>query len=127
MEQTKDMVKFRVGWWFEHHGKGSPEPITSILLDLTEICKESFKVRHSKVEEWVPPAMDVLYFNVNGATRGCLGAAGIGGVLRNLNGKVLCLFSCNVGIQILILRRSWQSRMLAVCMLLGWSFQVWRL
>ena len=38
-----------------------------------------------------------LLFNVDGFVRGSMGSGGIGGVLRNACGKVLCLFSSFVG------------------------------
>ncbi|KAK3213081.1 hypothetical protein Dsin_017787 [Dipteronia sinensis] len=63
-----DLVKFRVAWWFKHHGKGSTEPITLMLENLKECC-----------------------------TKCALGRAGIGGVLCDARGKVLCLFSAFVG------------------------------
>ena len=93
------MVKFMVGWWFKHHGRGSVEPIKYILLNIPTICKEYPKRKSAHEEVWIPPAIGVLKFNVDGATKGCPGSAGIGGVLRNSCGKVLCLFSCQVGVQ----------------------------
>ncbi|KAK3219351.1 hypothetical protein Dsin_013321 [Dipteronia sinensis] len=37
--------------------------------------------------------------NVDGSARGSLGQAGIRDVLRDHKGKVLCIFSANIGIQ----------------------------
>ncbi|KAK3198576.1 hypothetical protein Dsin_021991 [Dipteronia sinensis] len=34
--QVVDMIKFRVGWWFKHHGKASTEPINSTLLNIPD-------------------------------------------------------------------------------------------
>ncbi|KAK3206785.1 hypothetical protein Dsin_020840 [Dipteronia sinensis] len=48
---------------------------------------------------WIPPSTDFLKFNVDGSTRDSPGNAGVGGVLRDANGMVLCIFSCFVGIQ----------------------------
>ena len=48
---------------------------------------------------WIPPPTGILKFNVDGATRGKLGPAGIGGVLRNDKGEVLLMFSKSVGIR----------------------------
>ena len=42
---------------------------------------------------------DGLKFNVDGSARGKPGPAGIGGVLRISDGKILCLFSTYVGIK----------------------------
>ncbi|KAK3199424.1 hypothetical protein Dsin_022839 [Dipteronia sinensis] len=63
-----DLIKFRIAWWFKHYGKG-----------------------------WSPPAFDVLKFNVDGSVRSDPGRAGIGGVLRDSSGKVLCQFSIFLG------------------------------
>ena len=92
IEQAMDLVKLRVGWWFKYMGKGSSDPITMILLDIAERCTEvkRFRVPNSKV--WRPPELDSLKFNVDGFARGLPGQAGIGGVLRDSCGNVLCVF-----------------------------------
>ena len=46
-----------------------------------------------------PLSLEALKFNVDGSSRGVSGTVGIGGVLRNSKGKVLCLFSAYVGFQ----------------------------
>ena len=48
---------------------------------------------------WSPRLDEVLNFNVDGATRGKLGPAGIRGVLRNNKGEVIFLFTRNVGMK----------------------------
>ncbi|KAK3184724.1 hypothetical protein Dsin_032010 [Dipteronia sinensis] len=53
----------------------------------------------SKVEDWIPPIVIALKFNVDGSARGSLGLAGIGGVHRDHKRNVLCIFSANVGFQ----------------------------
>ncbi|KAK3199353.1 hypothetical protein Dsin_022768 [Dipteronia sinensis] len=50
-------------------------------------------------EEWFPPSVNGLKFNVDGSSRGKPGQAGIGGVLHNANGRILCLFSAHVGME----------------------------
>ena len=50
------------------------------------ISKKKMKV------SWCSPTIGVLKFNVDGAAQGKLGLAGIGGVLRNHQGKVLYMF-----------------------------------
>ncbi|KAK3218850.1 hypothetical protein Dsin_012820 [Dipteronia sinensis] len=98
-DYATDLVKFRVGWWFKHHYKGSLEPITTILLNLREICVDKGKVKRYLKEMWCPPYVNGLKFNVDGSSRGNPGPAGIRGVLRNSDGKILCLFSYHVGIE----------------------------
>ncbi|KAK3200035.1 hypothetical protein Dsin_012678 [Dipteronia sinensis] len=57
------------------------------------------KVKQFQREVWFPPYINGLKFNVDGSSRGKPGPAGIGGVLRNSNCKILCLFSSHVGIE----------------------------
>ena len=94
-----DMVKFRLGWWFKHFGRGSETPITLIILNIVECCSEKPKSMSQKKESWVPPLENSLFFNVDGAVTNPPGPAGIGGVLRDHNGKIMCVFSSYVGIQ----------------------------
>ncbi|KAK3225729.1 hypothetical protein Dsin_005591 [Dipteronia sinensis] len=93
------MVKFRVCWWFKHRCKGSSEPITSILLNLRDFCVEKARVKPLPNEEWFPLGIYRLKFNMDSSSRGKPGHAGIGGVLRNSDGKIICLFSFYVGIE----------------------------
>ncbi|KAK3207121.1 hypothetical protein Dsin_021167 [Dipteronia sinensis] len=93
------MVRFRVGWWFKHFGGGSSVPITLILLNIVECCSEASQKKFSRPEKWIPPATNYLTLNVDGSVRGSPGYFGIGGVLRNHLGRVLCLFSYYVGVQ----------------------------
>ncbi|KAK3231468.1 hypothetical protein Dsin_003349 [Dipteronia sinensis] len=97
LPKAMDLVRFRVAWWFKNLGKGSNDPITFILLDIAERCIDSSKVKIPKVEKWMHPPPEVLKFNVDGAARGSMGKAGIGGVLRDHTGRVLCTFSKFIG------------------------------
>jgi len=56
------------------------------------------KIRPSITWSAFKPTM-VLKWNVDGSSPGKPGMAGIGGVLRDCNGKVICLFSIPVGIK----------------------------
>ncbi|KAK2654416.1 hypothetical protein Ddye_014272 [Dipteronia dyeriana] len=47
--------------------------------------------------DWNPPAEVHFKFNVDGSVLGKPEPAGAGGVLRDFNGKILCLFSCHLG------------------------------
>ncbi|KAK3183009.1 hypothetical protein Dsin_030295 [Dipteronia sinensis] len=50
------------------------------------------------LETWTPPTLDVLKFNIDESAKGSLGPTRMGGVLRNSRGRVLCLFSEDLGI-----------------------------
>ena len=99
MQQASDMVKFRMVWWFKHHGAGSKEPINMLLLNISELCIDSKKSKFQRSEAWIPPLNSDLKFNVDGSSLGNPGPAGIGGVLRDSMRKVLCMFSFFVGSQ----------------------------
>ncbi|KAK3224464.1 hypothetical protein Dsin_011489 [Dipteronia sinensis] len=88
-----DLVKFRVGWWFKYHSKGSNDPITAILLNIKDLCVDNPTIKTPKKSVWTPPLNNALKFNVDGSSRGKPGHSGIGGVLRNAAGKILCYFS----------------------------------
>ncbi|KAK8997743.1 hypothetical protein V6N11_012283 [Hibiscus sabdariffa] len=53
--------------------------------------------RDSIVCKWVKPPVKSVKFNVDGAVERGFGRAGIGGILRDSNGKTLILFSKSVG------------------------------
>ncbi|KAK3219977.1 hypothetical protein Dsin_013947 [Dipteronia sinensis] len=97
VEQAVDLVKFLIVWWFKYLGKGIHDNVQSLLLNVKELCVETRKQKQKKIIDWIPPMTDTLKFNVDGSVRGKPGPAGIGGVLRNSNGKVLCLFSYYMG------------------------------
>ncbi|KAK3231552.1 hypothetical protein Dsin_003433 [Dipteronia sinensis] len=97
-QQATDLVKFRVVWWFKYLGRGSNDPVDTFLRNLPDLCVEHKKVKVNKIVDWIPPLPDNLKFNVDGSSRGKPGPSGIGGVMRDSNEKVLCLFSFYVGI-----------------------------
>ncbi|KAK3195684.1 hypothetical protein Dsin_026994 [Dipteronia sinensis] len=100
LNQAVDMVQFRIAWWFKHYGTSSMDPITYMLLNIKDRCTDATKVKSPKIEEWIPPSFNTLKFNVDWSARSSPGQARIGGVLiRDHRGKVLCIFSANVGIQ----------------------------
>ncbi|KAK3225986.1 hypothetical protein Dsin_005848 [Dipteronia sinensis] len=70
-----------------------------MVLNIKESCVNLVKSKKSNLDRWSPPVGDHLKFNVDGSTKGKPGLAGIGGVLRNSNGKTICLFSLSVVIQ----------------------------
>ena len=96
--QAVDIIKFRVAWWFKHHGEGSSDSITVILQDIAGRCSDKIKKKAASTADWSPPSLGAFKFNVDGSARGNPGSAGIGGVLRDFRGKVIGSFSKFVGI-----------------------------
>lgn len=76
----------------------SRDLITSMIQKLKDLCVETKLVKKTKLKKWIPSTSEVLIFNVDGSTRGKPSLTGIGGVLRDCKGKVLCLFYLHVGI-----------------------------
>ncbi|KAK4854076.1 hypothetical protein QYF36_018599 [Acer negundo] len=69
------------------------------MLNIKDCCRDSKCVFVSKQESGIPPDVESLKFNVDGAARGSPKAAGSGGVSRDYNRKVLCSFSSFAGHQ----------------------------
>ncbi|KAK2652020.1 hypothetical protein Ddye_011876 [Dipteronia dyeriana] len=91
-----DMIKFRMAWWFKNCGVGSNENLTILLLDLEIRCVDENGHKIKVFRLWSPPIDHDLVFNVDGSSRGNPGLAGIRGVLRDANGKILCIVSSRV-------------------------------
>ncbi|KAK2654188.1 hypothetical protein Ddye_014044 [Dipteronia dyeriana] len=96
--KASEVVKFWVVWWFKHMGKGSMDAIQTMLLNVKEFCVDSMISKKKIIFDWNPPAEDQFKFNVDGSVLGKPRPTGAGGVLREFNGKILCLFSYHLGI-----------------------------
>ena len=99
LEKAEDDARFRVAWWFKHYGKGSKLPVSLLILNVKESCVILAPLKKKLKGRWMPPVGDNLKFNVDGSANGNPGSAGIGGVLRDANGRILCQFSLAAGIQ----------------------------
>ena len=77
-----DTIQFRVAWWFTHHGIGSSDPLTTLIQNLCEFCRDPVIVRRYGSGVCVPPGVGFLKFNVDGSVIGQTGMAGIGGIFR---------------------------------------------
>ncbi|KAK3222316.1 hypothetical protein Dsin_009341 [Dipteronia sinensis] len=102
IQQTVDIVKFRLVWWFKHCGKGSNHQISLMRLNVKDRFVDNIVTKRVNSDFWKTPAEGVLKFNVDGSAKGSSGPPVMRGVLRDLIGKVLCLFSFFLGIQDLI-------------------------
>ncbi|KAK2645440.1 hypothetical protein Ddye_020635 [Dipteronia dyeriana] len=91
------MIKFRIVWWYKHYKKGSTEPVSS-LLNVKDLCVDLRNKKIRQIRDWIPQAEDYLKFNVDGSSKGNPGSVGIGGVLGDSKGAVICMFSQFVGI-----------------------------
>jgi hypothetical protein len=69
----------------------------AIFIENLEICCDEVKVKKRASRPWAPPPNEGLKFNVDGSFSNEQLRAGIGGVLRNGKGEVLCSFSAHIG------------------------------
>lgn len=92
-----ELVRFMVAWWFKNHGKGSSDPITIIVENLQNCCVDEKVLRIKRTVAWTPTIHEDLIFTMDGSVQRELGRTGIGGVLCNSKGEVLCFFSAYVG------------------------------
>ncbi|KAK1584045.1 hypothetical protein Q3G72_029398 [Acer saccharum] len=89
-----DTVRWRIACWFNNGGQGSPLSPAYLMLNLKLGCVDLKRVNRKKASfGWKPPPEGFLKFNVDGSSRGNPGPSGIGGILRNSVGDVLCMFS----------------------------------
>ena len=100
-----------------------------IFENLNNWCNDVKPSKPYKVANWSPPLNESLNFNVDGLTRTEEGCAGIGGVLRNLKGGVLCSFSVFIGNSEAISSKVWAiHKAYSLCMskpsLLGRNIQI---
>ncbi|KAK3190292.1 hypothetical protein Dsin_029853 [Dipteronia sinensis] len=93
-----DSVRFRLAWWFKHFSSGSSEDVMILMLDVERRCVDRQPPMSKQIISWSPPLNHDLVFIVDGSAKGYPGLAGIGVVLRDANGKILCLFSSPVGL-----------------------------
>ncbi|KAK3189743.1 hypothetical protein Dsin_029304 [Dipteronia sinensis] len=94
-----DLAMFRVMCWFKHHGKRSKDQISVMLLNLREACTDAEPNILPRPTVWDPPPSTAFKLNMDGAARGSMGGASMGGVLRDSRGKVVCMFSNFLGNQ----------------------------
>ncbi|KAL6527395.1 hypothetical protein OROGR_016485 [Orobanche gracilis] len=76
-----------------------PYQPNDIVTKLEEVCLWKFSKPKRQGISWQPPPHNVLKWNVDGSSNGKPGNAGIGGVLRDHNGLILCKFAASVGIK----------------------------
>ncbi|KAK2634370.1 hypothetical protein Ddye_029162 [Dipteronia dyeriana] len=107
-----DSVKFRVTLWFKNCGAGSNEDVSILLLDVERRCIDRIHSKRKNIRPRSPPNVHDLVFYVDGSSRDNPRVAGIRGVLRDTNGKFLCLFYFCVGVadsnfaEVLAIRRA---------------------
>ncbi|KAK2649769.1 hypothetical protein Ddye_017258 [Dipteronia dyeriana] len=98
-EVAMDTIKFKVSLWLKYHGLGSACDLSLSVLNPKERCVDDKKSKAKCFAKWSPPARNELFFNVVGSSRGSPSDVGIGWVMRNSVGKVLCSFKILLGVE----------------------------
>ena len=69
MSVARDSIQFRVAWWFKHHGYGSNNPVTSLIQNISQRCKDPLKFKRQASAAWIPPGVGTIKFNVDGSAK----------------------------------------------------------
>lgn len=54
-------------------------------------------IMETKKDFWHPPPKGFLKYNIDGTSKGSLGTASFGGVLRDEEGSIIFIFHCHLG------------------------------
>ncbi|XP_010670879.1 uncharacterized protein LOC104887825 [Beta vulgaris subsp. vulgaris] len=98
-EQVKNMILLRVGWWIKGWNVQfpySPDEISrnpQCLRWVESKAKRTLLPLDPSASIWSPPPENWLKWNVDASLHPHLMRTSIGGVLRDHNGKFICLFS----------------------------------
>ncbi|EOY21075.1 Uncharacterized protein TCM_012391 [Theobroma cacao] len=95
--QLMDIIKTRIAYWLKAQWDNSCLSFLDFFrnLELGVVCSKKKSVK--KNLDWIKLAPGKLKFNVDGAAKGCLGETGIGGVLRDYEGRIKLQFSKSTG------------------------------
>ena len=93
-----DIIKVRVIWWIQAKMDKINMSFSNLLYNFKLAC-EAYKVKKlPRAAQWSAPSLGVYKFNVDGSVIGKPGPGGVGGVLRDWNGKVKGMFSTSIGV-----------------------------
>ncbi|KAK3212212.1 hypothetical protein Dsin_016918 [Dipteronia sinensis] len=92
-----EMVRWRVACWFKNCGPGSTLSLAIMMMDLKIGCRDVIKKNRLVKSSWRPPREGEIKFNVDGSSRGNPGLSGIGRILRNCVGDIICMFTSFIG------------------------------
>ncbi|KAK3218963.1 hypothetical protein Dsin_012933 [Dipteronia sinensis] len=92
-----DMVLWRIAWWFKSLGPGSQVSTYVLMMNLKVGCVDNPIICRKVKCPWSPSLDGTLKFNVDGSSRDNPGPSGIGGIMRDSKGYILCMFSSYFG------------------------------
>lgn len=96
--EIQDLVLTRLCCWIEGWGEPFPYSASEVIrnprcLAWNEATTLSCSPRQPKVISWIPPAQNVLKWNVDASFNPLYAHSAIGGVLRDASGRFMCVFS----------------------------------
>ncbi|GMI91917.1 hypothetical protein HRI_002861000 [Hibiscus trionum] len=92
-DQIFDLCVVRLLWWCKARWPDGDWVTTDIISDPSRLKNVNLNKKHNGPTAWIAPALGKLKFNTYGAVNGSVGPAGIGGVLRDADSKILMYFS----------------------------------
>ncbi|KAK3219671.1 hypothetical protein Dsin_013641 [Dipteronia sinensis] len=54
VQQTVDIIKFRLVWWFKYFGKGTKDHISLMLLNVKDCCVNNIATKRTNSDFWTP-------------------------------------------------------------------------
>lgn len=117
-ENLHYLIKLRLGFWLKGWDKKCPFNPGEVVTKLNCVRLWNHHRNPRPLVSWCPPPSNKLKWNVDGSSRGKLGEAGIGGVLRNEFGTIKAKFTASVGI-----RDSNEAEFMAIVFALELSLQ----
>ncbi|GMJ01682.1 hypothetical protein HRI_003837400 [Hibiscus trionum] len=93
-----DQTVLRVAWWCKSRWPEGRWAISDIVADPSRLSEVQISGTIMQQSQWTAPGRGTLKFNTDAAVKGSYGMAGVGGVLRDENAKILMYFSKGVGV-----------------------------
>ncbi|GMI83491.1 hypothetical protein HRI_002018400 [Hibiscus trionum] len=98
VEYLFDQAVLRLAWWSKTRWPDGRWAVTDIVADPSRLKEVQTSPTTMQQTRWTAPGRGSLKFNTDAAVQGSYGMAGVGGVLRDENAKILMYFSKGVGV-----------------------------
>lgn len=99
IDSIKDLILFRLSWWIKRWGDPFPYNSNEILRNPSCLRWDSHTKPRSQTvslvspDQWCPPPLGSLKWNVDASSKPSSSSSAIGGVLRDHSGNFVCIFS----------------------------------
>ncbi|KAJ9173432.1 hypothetical protein P3X46_016567 [Hevea brasiliensis] len=92
------LILHRLSIWMKANNVDFPFSGLDLLVSSEYIKSWTNVSKQRPLALWSAPLGSSLEWNVDGSSRGKPGESGMGGVVRNVDGSFLCVFSCALGV-----------------------------